>query len=180
MSGQFPLRVSPSGPFEELGEPSLLASLAQFSKFGTGTTEEINLTVKEELYEAVSVSGPIPNTGAPSSGQLFEIDATLAFYFNDTAGVTNNNVIEAYCVLELDDGSEQLVPLPGPPSRDVGSNFAANHPYDWAPRARATVPANRTVVGAAVKLMRLVDLEGNPNIMGGSPSPHTLKITRVR
>jgi len=103
MSGQFPLRVSPSGPFEEVGESSLLASLAQFSRFGTGITEEIYLTVKEELYEAVSVSGPIPNTGAPSSGQLFEIDATLAFYFADSAGVTNNNVIEAYCVLELDD-----------------------------------------------------------------------------
>src|SRR5690606_15709731 len=142
MSGQFPLRVSPSGPFEEVGESSLLASLAQFSRFGTGITEEIYLTVKEELYEAVSVSGPIPNTGAPSSGQLFEIDATLAFYFADSAGVTNNNVIEAYCVLELDDGSEQLVPLPGPPSRDQGSHFSANHPYDWAPRARATVPAD--------------------------------------
>jgi len=180
MSGQFPMRVSPSGPFEEVGESSLLATLAQFSKFGTGITEEIFFPNKEELYEAVSVSGPIPNTGAPSSGQLFEIDATLAFYFADTTGTPNNNVIEAYCVLELDDGSEQVVPLPGPPSRDVGSNFTANHPFDWAPRARATVPANRTVIGAAVKLMRLVDNEGSPIIMGGSPSPHTLKITRVR
>jgi len=178
MSGQFPLRVSPSGPFEEVGESSLLASLAQFSKFGTGTTEEINLKDLEP-HEAVSVSGTIPNTGAPSSGQLFEIEAALALYFNDTAGVGNNNVIETYCVLGLDDGSKQVVPLPGPPSEDQVAAFWANRPYEWTARARATVPANRAVVGAAVELKAL-NVMGSPRIMGGDPSPHSLKISRVR
>src|SRR5690606_37476179 len=110
MSGQFPLRVSPSGPFEEVGESSLLASLAQFSRFGTGITQEVAITTTG--VEVAAVTDPIPNIGAPADGQFFEIDATLAMYFEDTAGVTNNRTITAACNLELDDGTIQVVALP--------------------------------------------------------------------
>lgn len=178
MSGMFPLRVSPSGPFEEVGEPSLLASLAQFSKFGKGITEEVAITIPG--VEVVAVSDPIPNIGAPADGQWFEIDATLALYFNDTAGVTNNRIITAACNLELDDGTIQVVALPGPPARDVAANYSANQPYDWFARARATVAAERTVVRAAITLSVDDDTTYNPMAMGGDPSPHTIKITRFR
>jgi len=180
MSGQFPLRVSPSGPFEEVGESSLLATLAQFSKFGTGITEEILMPILGPGMPAVvSVSGPIPNTGAPSSGQLFEIDATLAIYFLDGEQLAFNNTVSVSCELELDDGSSVFVSLPGPASRVTGGNFSAIQPYDWTARARATVPAGRTVVEARLKIGS-VDDTGKPRVMGGDPSPHSLKITRVR
>jgi hypothetical protein len=178
MSGQFPLRVSPSGPFEELGEPSLLASLAQFSKFGKGITQEVAITVAGD--EVVAVSDPIPNIGAPADGQWFEIDATLALYFNDTSGVTNNRTVTTVCNLELDDGTTQVVPLPGPPARDAVANFEADHPYDWFARARATVPAERTVVRAAIVLSVDDDTVNRAIAMGGDPSPQTIKITRIR
>jgi|SRR5690606_19362335 len=179
MSGQFPLRVSPSGPFEEVGESSLLASLAQFSRFGTGITQEVDIT--DTGIEVVAVTDPIPNIGAPDGGQYFEIDATMALYFNDTAGVTNSRIITAACNLELDDGTTQVVSLPGPPARQTATNFSANHPYDWLARAHATVPAARTVVRAAITLSVDNYTPLNPaRAMGGTPSPHTIKITRFR
>lgn len=177
----FPLRVSPSGPFEDLGEPSVLASLLQYSKFGTGITEAKPITT--DGTEVVSVNEAIPNTGAPADGQLFEIDATLAMYFANTTGVPINNPITVDCVLELDNGSTQEVRLPGPGSK-VNSEFqaspyAANMPYDWLARVRATVPAERTVIGATV-VLTATNQDGPPHALGGSPSPQTLKITRIR
>jgi|SRR5690606_18144799 len=178
MPGQFPLRVSPSGPFEGLGEPSLLASLEQFSKFGAGITEGVLI---DPEVEVVAVDGPIPNTGAPGDGQLFEIDASLAMHFNATAGTLVTNRITAVCDLELDDGTIQEIPLPGAAMRS-GSDidaYVAQAPYDWMARARATVPAERTVVRAAVRLLAQ-DITGTPRAMGGTPSPYKLKITRLR
>lgn len=177
----FPLRVSPSGPFEDLGEPSVLASLLQYSKFGTGITEAADITTSG--IEVVSVQEPVPNTGAPADGQLFEIDATLAMFFSNTTGVPIDNKITVICELELDDGSTQQVPLPGPASKvglpGITSGFVANVPYDWTARARATVPAERGVIGAAV-VLKAENLNGPPCALGGSPSPHTLKITRIK
>ena len=180
MSGQFPLRVSPSGPFEDLGEPSLLANLEQFSKFGTG------LTTRADIFpgvEVVKVNEPIPNTGAPGDGQLFEIEANLAMYFNsDSGGGTVNNKITAVCVLDLDDGTTQNVPLPGPGTSFPGPvqpAYRGTGPYNWTARARASVPANRTVVSAGVRLLAESNT-GDPETMAGSPSPYNLKITRLR
>jgi len=182
MSGQFPLRVSPSGPFENLGEPSILASLSQFSKFGTGITGDVAIYPEVEV---VAVDGPIPNTGAPGDGQLFEIEANLAMYFNDSAGAPIVNKINAVCYLKLDDGTTQEVPLPGPAESNIAElpPYIASMPYDWVAQARATVPAGRTVVQAAVELSAQ-DNTGSPRTLGrwptGSPSHYDLKITRLR
>src|SRR5690606_26033969 len=179
MSGQFPLRISPSGPFEELGEPSLLASLEQFSKFGAGITTRTNIF---PWVEVVAVNGPIPNAGAPGDGQLFKIEANLAMYFNDSTGGRVEYTITAGCDLELDDGTIQAVQLPGPGVSVPGPvtpGYLRVGPYNWMARAEATVPADRTVVRAGVKLLA-ESSTGDPETMAGSPSPYNLKITRLR
>src|SRR5690606_37457176 len=112
-------------------------------------------------------------------GQLFEIDATLAIYFLDGEQLAFNNTFSVSCELELDDRSSVFVSLPVTASRVTDGNFSAIQPYDWTARARATVTANLNVVEARLKIGS-VDDTGKPRVMGGDPSPHSLKITRVR
>lgn len=173
MPGQFPLRVSPSGPFEQSGEPSVFA-ISDFSRFATGIGADTAIT--EEGIVVATIAEAISNEGAPGDGQLFEVEADLALFFNDTAGVTSTTTVGVSCVLELDDASDVTLILASPAR--PGPLFTAGHSYQWSSMGRTIpVPAARRVVGATLR-MAASALAQNPTANGGTAN--RLKVSRIR